>query len=426
MRSLYAASLATTIALSIVHGASAEEEGAYIDSVLTVDRQDELCVPAGVRRRVDPAALANAMLDEARVPMYLRMRSNPSGKAQSLRMESAIYAIREHEPFPGQTSEAATGARDRIQGMRLSLLNIFIDGATEDRAYVVAAKSKDKYLENFFAGRTVIYCEEPEETRQAGGKKKAVGSWLADQKIMIRNSIEDLTEENYKKLEPGSAAHVSYKDDLHADTKSIEIEATVGKSIETENFGTFIPFLSYQNKTAEKIETVAAGGLWYGSFESFDVSAGPRYVWNLEEGTETVKGSAFVYPNVTIGGFTTGIYNQRGTVWFRPDAYLIAEAGETTAGSDPIFEDGDDYYGVGARASLDIYIEALRANVGVAYRYLALFSLPIDEADRFSAAVDFTLDEAEHFSIGVGYEDGRNDETFEEVENYSLRFGVKY
>ncbi|MEP4189972.1 MAG: hypothetical protein ABJN51_02755, partial [Sneathiella sp.] len=327
--------------------------------------------------------------------------------------------------------------------VKLSLQTAFVMRKNKQSyAFQTEALTVDTGVDFLINPKGNLRCLEPLE-----GKQQEAGNIFLDlaSYIRVRGAVKDLGKKDIKKA---SSAEISYKNDIEGGESTFKAKGVVGFPINALWGGqdiAVIPYLDYQAtdirkklETDDRTETLAVGALVETRVNTGDIkwkiSVAPNYLFDREKDTETWNVGARFDPAFTIGdNFAIGRFNlsDNGNIWVKPSAALIAQAASVqVSGSNPIFNEEGAYYGAGAELGLDVRFRNIpfldKLAFETRFRYIRLFSLPIEDAVRWSISASYALNDAENVTLKTTYEDGRNMKTFEDEETWFVGLGVRF
>jgi hypothetical protein len=450
-RTVLAAGIMSAV-FSVSMGADPAVASKTMDPIFTLDHQTRLCTAdANGRRFVDRGRLALVFLEQAGTPYeWIADGHSP----ESLR-EMAIGLIIKEEPFDDRDDKKKAKAVHKALNRLKSSFQIFLRKDASDYKHydvyvpvaITDAETEELRFSDFFPdqfGEPVvsILCLEGEAKAQ---DKNVFDKFLG--KVRIRGKLTELALSRTD-AKTAAPAKIALTENLEAKSRTVQADGLIGYPVNVcseKGVCSLIPYVEYHRRKttsdsepSEKVETVGLGFLFDAVVETepvfWQVSLAPQYIFDEGQSTELWKGNAFLAPSFTIGdAITLGRYNilAKGDLWVKPELRGIAEAGLVAAGgTSPVFVEDNEYFGAGAEASLQVKLPNLELikdlTFGVSYRYMELFSLPIDRATRWTGSALYAFGKDKNFTLSFDYENGRNEQTFQDEEFYTISLGIRY
>ncbi len=261
---------------------------------------------------------------------------------------------------------------------------------------------------------------------------------------VLRGSVKDLAIAS-NDLKDAEAATIAFSEDRIAQTTTFELDAVAGLRIGPKS-GAFelIPYLSYERKaiTGDEgdIETLSPGlvAAWhYRTPEfGFDARMEGSFIDDMEQGSHQGKIRLYVDPAIWLGREVGTLFGGNlqvfGPLLLRPKLTLIADASKVwRAGTSEELADADDYWGFGgdlslrARLNMGSPISDFVLTGGV--RHLELRGdIGLRHARRWYSSLEFAPDTFPFLGLALEFNDGRNDDTFQREDTYSLALRLRY
>ena len=429
---------------------------AISDNIFSESRKEELCtVDAGVELQVGRPALAIAILDEAKLSrILLKGKTRKGNEARALDimrdrslLENADLTAEQIEPFDKTFDSISLWLQARGAGNSHYKVRSEIQGSIKPKHFFGREANKAKNQTALAPVVTIACTDSPVQARQDVGD--SIGATLQSlmEDFVVRGDVKGLSVAKGD-LSAASPAEISFTDNIEKKEETFQADVVLGRpfNFDFETFPTsVIPFLEYHNKKtttrdapASKVETIGPGVLVNTFVDTdpiaWEFSGSAQYVFDEAQGNDIVRGETFFDPSFEISDRVfIGKYSklENGVLEIRPDLSAVALAGHVADdGTSPILEKDDDFYGVGGQASLNVFFPNLptikNLTLGVSYRYVELFSLPIDNAAKWEATAEYSLDQSGNFTVRFVYEDGRNATTFQDEEFWKVAFGVRF
>lgn|GEM_PF-6810519 len=261
---------------------------------------------------------------------------------------------------------------------------------------------------------------------------------------VLRGSVKDLAIAS-DDLKDAEAATIAYSEDRIAQTSTFELDAVAGLRIGS-NSGSFelIPYLSYERKAITgddgDIETLSPGlmAAWhYRTPEfGFDARLEASFIDDIEQRSHQGKVRLYVDPAIWLGQDVGTLFGGNLHIFspllLRPKLTLIVDASKVwRAGTNDELSNAKDYWGVGGDLSL-----RARLNVGSpvsdfvltgGMRYLKLQGdIDLRQAHRWYGSLEFAPNNFPFVGLALEFNDGRNDDTFQREDTYSLALRLRY
>jgi hypothetical protein len=454
---LVRAVVVVVVLLLVLADAAAAQD---IDAVFVPERQSELCKGGRV---VDPGRLLGAVIDEARVPASLIetvSRTRPPEESPEARVyEDRRHAVTRDHPFgpdSAQFGQRAADAATRLQQIRGSFGTFLGSGGRPAQGYRVirdgtpVAAAVYIPVDSVFArpARVTIECVTLAARPAVDAKAPddaAVMNTLT--RFRIRGKLEDLgVPRDQLAARAVKPAEISFKRDEEVgggDTIQLNgilgYELTRSTALEAWHFTLYGWYQRTDLPDASKksdVDALSVGAHVNTLWKLADTvwlagSASPEATFDFEQRSETLKLKADASPGFALGAGQVlgGFGDLIGPFAFRPTISGIAELAQVLdEGRNPALEDSEQYFGLGVDLGLKIRLPAvpLLENLvaSVDYRHLQLFGASIDKVRRLSASLIYNFNT--YVSLKLGYEDGRNVETFQDERYWTISFGVRY
>jgi len=300
----------------------------------------------------------------------------------------------------------------------------------------------------------------PGPTEAGGGKSKAgpvppARDSLKVGKFLLTKDIESLslpraTEAQLKNI---PQAEISYVDDRAKRTDTFSIDATAGFVL-TSGSVALIPFAQYvrsrvddrvgsSDSETSRLALGIVGSVYFGQYDIVDVA--PLYVRDFEAHSEIIGGRVTWRPGLLYrlpsfgrayqflctetkvdGGCLLG----GNLMAVRTDLQLITSFGHVIhAGSAPDLNTGGGYLRVGPSVHLTVYgLKGVVDDLALDFAYRRLFRITGDRprVSALSAGIAYWVAGSRHVSLRYGYDRGRDEETLEKFEKWSLAVGVRF
>ena len=455
--------------LLTVMSAVAGHASATVEEVLKIDSQIDVCVNDADQVNEKYVGRSDLALEIVRVAGAASLLSRVQGDLS--RGNKAIGQLVAREPFPdaaandpavekfkvlrdafivylsgfgGSIDGFRVKARPGVETRDFTLLSFL---GTNEREYKTALSDADVTALKLNERALVdIQCVD-------AGTRVAEDSWNRGsrgsfgQRIRIRNKASDLTIAG-NQLKGANAAAVSLTRNVSERSSTAQIDGVLGVAFsdaDKEVAYTYIPYLEYHRSTttvagevSDKVETLAPGftfNMLTGTRAfTWSLSVSPQYVFDTAQDTEFLKGTMEFLPSFKIfDDIRLGIGNELlgGDIVFRPSIKVIGDAGWTTqAGNSQVLGEDDQYYALGGAANATVVFPKAdifkRLAFKAGYRYLRLYSVPLESAGRWSLSADYYLDDDQHYSISAQYENGRHHQTFQDEEFWKVALGILF
>jgi hypothetical protein len=288
-------------------------------------------------------------------------------------------------------------------------------------------------------------------TSGGGGGGSAAGQNQAPGYFSLRQSVQDLpipqSSQNFK---GAKQATISYTDDQVALKQSFSVQATAGYTFgptSLDPVGHYVaqitPYLLYNQQT---VETATAknnssvqnlgGGLLGDLFmptgigDTYqDIKIYPQYVESLRNGARVFSGNYIYTPEYGIPGIDSAIYiignvlsaKLTPELKFAVNDVINAGTGTTalTAGS---------FYMVGPYADLKLFGEGVLSGLtyDISYETYDVISALLKQVSYLQTNLSYNFGATNLMSITLGYQYGRDLNTFEKINLITLGLGLKY
>lgn len=268
--------------------------------------------------------------------------------------------------------------------------------------------------------------------------------------ISLRQTVDDL---KYSQTSPrdaqgfkaAKAANLAASNDRILDKHSVTVNAALGYVFPRRSFdekgnfiGQFIPFVTYDQqfiqttspKTSSYIQNLGAGMTGDMTlFERHNLAATPKYTESLRNNARVFSGTFAYTPMYGIPGIDSALYVIPETLSFvvTPQLkYIIRDV--TSAGTNLTVLNPGDYSWYGGRVNLSMFGEGLldgfTYNIG--YEQYAATEGNLKHISNFLTSIAYSYGDAKLVSIMLQYQRGRNLDTLESVNLFTLGLGLKY
>ncbi|HUI98067.1 MAG TPA: hypothetical protein VLX44_20080, partial [Xanthobacteraceae bacterium] len=226
---------------------------------------------------------------------------------------------------------------------------------------------------------------------------------------------------------------------------SVAVDAALGYVFPRRSFddkgnfiGQFIPFITYDQvfvqttsaKTSSYVQNLGAGLTGDMTvFESHNLAVTPKYVESLRNDARVFSGTFAYTPMYGIPAVDSVLYIIPNTLSFQitPQLkYIIRDV--TAAGTGLTVLNPGDYSWYGGRVSLTMFGEGIMDGFtyNVGYEEYAASEGNLRRVSNFLTAIGYTFGDAKLASILLQYQRGRNLDTLESVNVFTLGLGLKY
>jgi hypothetical protein len=432
-----------------------------LQNIFKADRQGDLCIVDSGERIVGKLELARAIVDEVGVPYSLLARANSTGKVDNtVTAEEVVYTVVEDSPFASipnseenKRIQEVTGKLREVQGMLTDFLNS--RGIPEEGYEVISNVPQGPVARDLFSQdtRVRIRCLTVSASTNHESKPPLTFPPLAmtlGDYFLIRGKVEELALPR-EKIRDADAAEISFRKNTKV-PDIFQVDAVFGLDVtdiapKIEGLR-YIPYVRYQRtdvhpntKKINDVHVVSPGFLldylYIGDSMSAEAGLYPTATLDREQDSEILKLKGFVAPSFSIGSerdskvFLGGYLPLIGPLTVRPDLKLLAEMGHVFAkGSSTDIDDDDQYAGLGGEASLKFrfpMVPILTHFVpSVSYRDLRLISGKKHAIRRVTTMLTYAFPQNPNLVINFSYENGENEETFQDEEFWKLSLGVRY
>jgi len=268
--------------------------------------------------------------------------------------------------------------------------------------------------------------------------------------ISLRQTVDDL---KYSRTSPSDTqafkaakpANLAASNDRIAGKYSVAVDAALGYVFPRRSFddkgnfiGQFIPFITYDQvfvqttsaKTSSYVQNLGAGLTGDMTvFESHNLAVTPKYVESLRNDARVFSGTFAYTPMYGIPAVDSVLYIIPNTLSFQitPQLkYIIRDV--TAAGTGLTVLNPGDYSWYGGRVSLTMFGEGIMDGFtyNVGYEEYAASEGNLRRVSNFLTAIGYTFGDAKLASILLQYQRGRNLDTLESVNVFTLGLGLKY
>ena len=268
--------------------------------------------------------------------------------------------------------------------------------------------------------------------------------------IALRQTIDDLKYSgtlpaDAQGFKGAKAANLAGSNDRILDKYSVTVDAALGYVFPRRSFddagnfiGQFAPFITYDQqfiqtnspKTSSYVQNLGAGVTGdVTMFERHNIAVTPKYVESLRNDARVFEGNFAYTPMYGIPGVDSLLYVVPGTLSFlvTPQLkYIIRDV--TAAGTNLTVLNPGDYSWYGGRINLAMFGEGVlngfTYNVG--YEEYAANEGGLRRVDNFLTSIGYTFGDAKLVSILFQYQRGRNLDTLDSVNLFTLGLGLKY
>lgn len=286
-------------------------------------------------------------------------------------------------------------------------------------------------------------------------------SYVKDHFFALRQSPSDLPiSKSADDLESSNSARIAFTDDYVEDSRTIQIDATLGYVVaggeEHWEFSA-TPYVAYSQNSSSKneysyqnIQNVVAGLKFSYAFDSdiaYDESThrqaidfNPQFTHSISTDSDVFSLNAVFYPSflpyfqrtlhplVLVPGHDLGFRMQ---VAF---PLTLAYYNVIDAGTNPLLADAINFYRVGPRVNVKIVNDRLNEFLGIGrslefkfmYEYYWVLQGPVADVYNFVAEVEYFLNAEKNVSITGEYRSGWNLDTFQPQQFLSLGLGLKF
>lgn len=449
-------------------GASAWAQG--VKGIFVPDRRDELCAPTKDPRVVSPTRLAQAMIEEAQVPISLIDRANPSGIADGNVTPDELFTAMikgiNNEKFFGKFTEFGSRARDadtRLLHVTEALQSFLREGGSLKQGYVpykggtpLPKNPNDApRIEEVFSASPVIEirCEAragemPPAAVEATGFDDVVGRLVGEvrKRLRVRAKLDDLRIDNPDDIKDLDSAEISFNHDDKASQDTFKIKGVIGWDLGKFAGWNTLPYVKYErtdispdNPDERDVNVLSPGllanrQLTLGDRGTADIGVSAEATLDFAQRSRLFKLHVFAEPSFTldVGGRPLQLFGERlrfGRLGVRPNIKPMLDLVQVIErGSNPALVDARTYVGVGADLELKLRLldTPVLENILLTARYwhLQLFGAHLANAHRLSTSLAYEITPG--ISLKFSYEDGNNRDTFQEERYYNIALGLKY
>ena len=442
-----------------------------VSKIFVADRRAELCKQSGDVRTVDTVRLAQAMVEQAQVPVALLDRANSAGLADGQVTVAELFkAMNEavnKTKFFSKFKEFGQRAQDADKSLTqvTEALQSFLRDGKESEGYVVfkggapLPKNTLVRMESFFsdsppveircvtvaadtASAPAVPVAEADFNERFGGLVDQV-----QQRLRVRAKVPDLAITKPEKIKDLESAKVSFNHDAGDDQDTFKVKGVVGWDFGKLLGWNLLPYVKYEHtnltpdsKTSPDVEVLGPGllahrGFTLGPSFTADVNVTAEATLDLAQRSRLFKLQAFVDPSYTIhldNGSSVQFPGERlrfGRLRVRPNLTPMVDFVQVIErGSNKALKDARTFVGVGAEAGVKVRLvdTPLFEDIllRVKYWHLQLFGAHLANAHRLTTSLGYDI--TPNISLTFGYEDGHNRDTFQEERYYNLSLGFKY
>ncbi|NPU65454.1 hypothetical protein HL667_10660 [Bradyrhizobium sp. 83012] len=440
--------------------ASAVISSSRLEAATFEPKIEEVCsVRAGTRQSVlDPRKLVSRLLEKNAGISSIDLDSSGEGVV----FPDTARALLEPTSFcaGGRCSKGTPASL----GLALVELQSFVDrNATGPRTppYIdtTALNSKPAELRHFLLGRSssqVLCVLAPDPAPPATVAATALkGPTIAGVEwkdiphyFALRQNIEDLAIPQDDERFPGvKRASISWMQDRVADRSSFGINLaagyTVGRLALDEGgrwFGRVTPFLTYDQQLVQastrttRAENVGAGFMGDLTLPAFgsgsqNIAAFPKYVRSLSTDAQVLSGNFVYTPMYGIPGVDSIFYLVPEVLSFQfTPKFKVVYNDVREAGSSTLLSPRQRYYWYGPQLSLAVYGEGVLAGFTytAGYEWYQIVGGPLPNVSLFQTALNYDIGKSKLVSVQLKYQNGRNLDTLEPIDQITLGLGVKY
>jgi hypothetical protein len=451
--------------------------------VLTEDNRTQLCTRSyGGKAAVDIDKLAMLIVSKAGATMFLDGANRAGIRDGSIQLVSTGATLSEpayavvnagrvspataNRPFgpnidlATDKAAAATSAAIAKEFSDLAFLmddDVHVSGSVTYRLLRpatigsrLARAEAANPLALFSDAGLVIICETAPETASAESQGPSTASPVPAKpssitvRPVLRGSVKDLSIAS-SDLKDAEAATIALSEDKIAKTTTFELDAVGGLRIGSKS-GSFelIPYLSYERKAVTgddgDIETLSPGLLaaWHFSRPEFGFHARleASFIDDIEQRSHQGKVRVYIDPAIWLGPGNGTLFGGNLPIFrpllLRPKLTLIADASKVyRAGTNEDLADVRDYWGFGGdlslRARLDVGSPVSDFVLTGGIRHLELRGdIELNYARRWYGSFEYAPDAFPYLGLALEFNDGRNDDTFERENTYSLALRLRY
>ena len=437
-----------------------------VSKIFVADRRDELCVSAGGARVVDAARLAQAMVQEAQVPMSLIDRANPQRTADgNITTEELFTAMKmgiKKEQFLGSFKEFGQRGKDADTHLAkiTGALQSFLRSGNREEGFIVfkggapAPQGAFVSMEEVFTVppaveiRCIAIAADTRPTPEPTQFDVAVGGFVEEiqKRLRVRAKVADLWITDPNKIADLDTADLSFNRDAQAGQDTFKIKMVVGWDLGKVFGWGLLPYVKYErtdlspdDPDVHDVEVLSPGflatyPLTLGTRFDADVGVSAEATLDLAQRSRLLKLRAFMDPSfsVDIGDRKVQLLGERlrfGRLGLRPILKPIVDFAQVIdRGSNPALADTRTYVGLGAHLGLKVrllktpLLEHLL--LSTEYWHLQLFGAHLPNAHRLTTSLAYSL--TPNISLKFGYDDGNNRDTFQYERYYNLSLGFKY
>lgn len=277
------------------------------------------------------------------------------------------------------------------------------------------------------------------ETDDVGSftKKNAVISYLGDNKILIRDTVESIDfVKDQKKYAKAKAATISYAYDGNNENKIFLFKGAIMRPYQIDKDTLITPSIAFNHIKNEKNVNEEVDTLEFQlGFTKFFQTKDVHYYLSLKptHTTDFSLKSSINSIQVQMQPISDSLNIQTpdkcGIFWFeclfRP--VLHYEFGEVEDSGDSVLSE-DSFSRIGLKSTLDIYpfrtSDKLVSSIG--YDYLYSLTGNFRDRKKFLFSVTYALDDAGHFLLQSKYTNGDSSVKLEDEETFTLGLGVKF
>ncbi|MBZ9728054.1 hypothetical protein LB554_29370 [Mesorhizobium sp. CO1-1-11] len=375
-------------------------------------------------------------------------------EGNGLTYKQQAYALLSPEEFC-KTSTCAKGAVDKLGDANVKLIEFVSTHSLPTKAGVnsfdtsrVAVTTSG--LGGFLEGKTEVECYSAPTTKEpaAPGPDGTPGSAPElPQHLSIRQTVEDLHySQDDNKFKSLKQASLSLSDDRIAGKSSFSINGAVGYTVGRASFdedghfiGQFTPFLTYEQQYVEtktkttRVQNLGAGFVGDLTFPIGglyqNISAFPKIVRSFSSEAEFLSGNIVYTPMYGISGVDNVYYLAPGSLSFQISPSIKAAYSRILhAGTDDTLREQGSYFWIGPQISLTLFGEGVLDgfNYNISYSTFLVPNGKIKEISYFETSLSYDFGASKLMSIQAKYEKGRNLDTLEKVDQFTVGLGVKY
>lgn len=324
-------------------------------------------------------------------------------------------------------------------GIDTTSLAISGEGSTES----LRIRSAYEFLEGH--GTVTAKCVKPLQSVEMPANGDKTDGAAPPTFISLRQTVDDLKySQGSDQWKAAKTANLSASNDRIANKYSVSIDSALGYVFpisidEYQNtIGKIIPFITYNQqfvqtatpKTSSYTENAGVGVT--GDvllFKSHDIAFTPKYIESVRNHGELLSGTVAYTPMYGIPGVDNVYYIITDTLSFliTPQLkYVFRDI--TNAGTDITFLSSGNYSWYGSSVNMILFGEGILGgfSYNIAYEQYYVDRGNIKQVSNFQTSINYDLTPNKLASLVVKYQRGRNLDTLESINLFTLGLGLKF